>query len=140
MKVSVNFAAVRHTKWYEYALRFFFGGIITALTGLVAHKFGPDIGGLFLAFPAIFPASATLIEKHEKKKKERAGLHGTQRGRVAAGLDAAGAAMGALGLLGFALIVWWALPHFHAMLVLIGATSAWLLTSFSIWYVRKIVR
>ena len=28
---------------------------------------------LFLAFPAIFPASATLIEKHEKEKKEREG-------------------------------------------------------------------
>jgi len=24
---------------------------------------------LFLAFPAIFPASATLVEKHEKTKK-----------------------------------------------------------------------
>jgi hypothetical protein len=30
---------------------------------------GPRVGGLFLAFPAIFPASATLVEKHEKQKK-----------------------------------------------------------------------
>jgi hypothetical protein len=30
--------------------------------GLLAKKFGSTVGGLFLAFPAIFPASATLIE------------------------------------------------------------------------------
>jgi hypothetical protein len=34
----------------------------------------PVVGGLFLAFPAIFPASATLIEKHVRERKEKAGL------------------------------------------------------------------
>ena len=38
------------------------------------QRWGPGIGGLFLAFPAIFPASATLVEKHEKQKKNRAGI------------------------------------------------------------------
>ena len=47
-------------------------GLITAVAGIIAKQFGPGIGGLFLAFPAIFPASATLIEKHEKQKKENA--------------------------------------------------------------------
>src|SRR5712671_5535227 len=68
------------------------------LAGIIANKFGPSIGGLFLAFPAIFPASATLIEKYEKQKKEKEGLRGTQRGRQAASVDAAGAAMGSIGL------------------------------------------
>jgi len=62
---------------------------------MIAKKFGPEVGGLFLAFPAIFPATATLLEKHEKQKKQRKGLNGTKRGRLAAGVDAAGAAMGA---------------------------------------------
>jgi hypothetical protein len=31
--------------------------------GLVADIFGPATGGLFLAFPAIFCASVTLIER-----------------------------------------------------------------------------
>ena len=49
---------------------------MTVLAGVIAKKFGPVVGGLFLAFPAIFPASATLIEKHERERKERKGLKG----------------------------------------------------------------
>jgi hypothetical protein len=83
-----------------------FGGLITAVAGVIAKKFGPVIGGLFLALPEIFPASATLIEKHEKQKKEEKGLRGTRRGREAASVDAAGSAMGSAGLLVFASIFW----------------------------------
>jgi len=72
--------------------------LITALAGIIAKKFGPGIGGLFLAFPAIFPASATLIEKHEKEKKESLGLKGAARGRNAASIDAAGSSLGSVGL------------------------------------------
>ena len=94
--------------------------MITAARGLIAKKFGPGVGGLFLAFPAIFPASATLIEKHEKQKKARAGLHGSARGRKAAAGDAAGAAIGSLGLLSFACLVQRLLPSHSAWLVLLG--------------------
>jgi hypothetical protein len=97
MKISLDPSALGKTKWYEYALRFAFGGAITVAAGLIANKWGPGVGGLFLAFPAIFPASATLIEKHEKKNSNS--LDGTVRGREAAGLDAAGAAIGSIGLI-----------------------------------------
>lgn len=102
MKLSLDLSVLQGSTWHEYVLRFIFGGAVTATTGIVAKHFGPEIGGLFLAFPAIFPASATLIEKHERDKKRKAGLHGTNRGREAAGLDAAGAALGSIGLIGFA--------------------------------------
>ena len=46
-----------------------FGGTVTALAGIVAKRVGPETGGLFLVFPSIFPAAATLIEKHEKQNK-----------------------------------------------------------------------
>ena len=72
------------TKWYEYALRFLFGGATTVVTGVPASRYGPVFGGLFLAFPAIFPASATLVEKHEREKKQRAGIAKTIRGREVA--------------------------------------------------------
>ena len=49
-----------------------FGGAVTLLAGLTADTFGPGFGGLFLAFPAIFPA-ASLTEKHQRKTKRRAG-------------------------------------------------------------------
>ena len=74
MKISFDFSALKRTRWYEYALRFFFGGAVTVAAGLIAKHYGPVFGGLFLAFPAIFPASATLVEKHETEKKRRAGI------------------------------------------------------------------
>src|SRR6267154_5911678 len=105
MRIQVDLSTLAQTQWHDYAVRFLFGGLITTLAGIIAKEFGPGIGGLFLAFPAIFPASATLIEKHEQQKKERLGLHGSVRGRKAAGVDAAGAAIGSIGLSAFALMV-----------------------------------
>jgi hypothetical protein len=118
-------------------LRFLFGGIVTAIAGLVALHYGPVIAGLLLAFPAIFPASATLIEKHEKQKKEKKGMSGTVRGRQAASVDAAGSAMGSLGLLVFAVIIWRFLLAHSAWAVLIAATVAWAVVSVFVWQIRK---
>jgi hypothetical protein len=136
MTVTMGLSSLCKTKWYEYVVRFVFGGLVTAITGLIAKEFGPDVGGLFLAFPAIFPASATLIEKHEKEKKEEAGLDGTRRGRVAASVDAAGASIGTIGLMGFALVVWLSITIYPVWIVLTGATAAWLIISASLWHIR----
>ncbi len=67
---------------------------MTVLAGLIAKHFGPVVGGLFLAFPAIFPASATLLDRDQREKKRRAGIPATLRGRLAVALDARGAAIG----------------------------------------------
>ena len=74
MTIHVDFAALKETRWYEFALRALFGGSISVFTGVIAHRYGPVVGGLFLAFPAIFPASATLVEKHAREKMLRAGF------------------------------------------------------------------
>jgi hypothetical protein len=138
VRVSLDFSAFGRTRWYEYAVRFVFGGAITVVSGLLAKHYGPAFGGLFMAFPAIFPASATLVEKHEKEKKQRAGIFHTNRGRQAAALDAAGAAMGTIGLAVFAFIVWKLLPIWHPAVVLLCATGGWLVTSFVLWRIRRI--
>ena len=108
MIVQFKPSALRQTRWYEYL-----GGAMTVIAGLIAARFGPVVGGLFLAFPAIFPASATLIEKHVRERKEKKGLLGARRGKEAAALDAAGAALdaagaalGSFGLAAFALVIW----------------------------------
>jgi hypothetical protein len=135
--VKFEFAALGRTRWHEYLTRFLFGGAVTFVAGLIADKFGPVIGGLFLAFPAIFPASASLIQKHEREKKKAAGLEGSSRGRVAAGIDALGATLGALGLIAYALVVWKLLPTVAPPWILMIALCAWAGVSTTAWFVRK---
>ncbi len=136
--IEVHFSVLKRTRWYEYAVRFLFGGVITVVTGLLAKRYGPAFGGLFLAFPAIFPASATLVEKHEREKKFRAGIPKTNRGRQAAALDARGAALGSIGLAAFAFIVWRFLAASNAVLTLVGALAVWLVLSVLIWRLRRL--
>src|SRR5580692_12092646 len=97
MRVEANFSSLKSTKMHEHVVRFVLGGAMTVVAGLIARKWGPVIGGLFLAFPAIFPAAATLIEQHEVKKKREVGRDGRRRGREAAALDALGASLGGRG-------------------------------------------
>jgi hypothetical protein len=80
MAVRVRWSALKQSRWYEYLLRFVLGGLATVLAGAVAQFFGPEAGGLFLAFPAIFGASATLIEKHERERKQKLGFPETVEG------------------------------------------------------------
>jgi uncharacterized protein DUF3147 len=137
MRVSADFSALKKTKWYEYGVRFLLGGSVTVVAGLLAKYYGPVFGGLFLAFPAIFPASATLVDKHERQKKQCAGIPQTARGRQVAGVDAAGAALGSLGLATFAFIIWKLLPVWNEALVFIAAVAAWFCVSCALWWIRK---
>lgn len=134
---AIDFSSLEETRWTQFAVRFALGGAVTACTGLVAHHWGPVIGGLFLAFPAIFPASATLIERHQTKRKREAGLEGRVRGRKAAALDAAGAVFGGCGLAAFGCVAWLLLPQNHAVLALGLAGLAWLCVAVSLWWIRQ---
>ena len=137
MHISFNLGALAKTKWYEYLVRFAFGGAITVTAGILAKQFGPVFGGLFLAFPAIFPASATLVAKHETEKKTNAGITASSRGRQAAALDAAGSALGSVGLAGFALTVWKLLPLYNSAFVFLAATAIWLSLAILSWFIWK---
>ncbi len=98
--ITARPSAIAGIRWYEYVSRFVFGGLATAVASVIAKEYGPSVGGLFLAFPAIFPASATLIEQNEKRRKQGTRGHGTLRGRRAAALDAA------LGWLAVSMLAW----------------------------------
>jgi hypothetical protein len=140
MVVKFQLLALRRTKWYEVILRIIFGGLTTVATGMIAKSYGPVVGGLFLAFPAIFPASATLVEKHEKEKKQRVHIDGVNRARRAVALEARGASIGSIGLAAFAIVVWQFLFGRPASLVLTAATLTWLITSLLIWELRRVAR
>ncbi|MGA3306233.1 MAG: hypothetical protein ABSC26_09550 [Stellaceae bacterium] len=130
--VHLKLGALRDVHWYEFAIRFALGGAMTVIAGAIASRFGPGVGGLFLAFPAIFPASVTLVEKHARQQKEEKGLRGARRGKEAAALDARGAALGGLGMIAFAGAIYTLIEH-SAFLALVAATAAWVSVSVLAW-------
>jgi Protein of unknown function (DUF3147) len=137
MNIGFNPGAVKSTSLRDNLVRFSLGGGITAVAALIASHYGPVIGGLFLAFPAIFPAGATLIEKREKLKKQHAGYDGTNRSRMATALDARGTCLGCLGLLAFAAVVWQMLPAHGLIVTLLVATVAWACVSVLLWWLER---
>jgi Protein of unknown function (DUF3147) len=129
-------SSLRQGRWYEYVIRFVLGGAATVFAGLISSRYGAAVGGLFLALPAIFCASATLIEAHEIRRKREAGLDGRRRGQQAAALDAAGATLGAVGLLAFAFIFFLVVQG-SVGAAFIAASLAWLIVSLAAWYARR---
>ena len=139
MLVKISLASLKQTHGYEYAVRFVLGGAATVLAGLVGAAFGPAVGGLFLALPAIFCASATLIERHQRHEKHKAGLSGRRRGQQAAALEAAGTGLGSVGLMAFA-AVFYLIVQQNVFAAFAGALAAWALVSVAMWWLRRRLR
>ena len=110
---------LKKAKFWEYVVRFAFGGLVSVFAALVAEAHGPAIGGLLLAFPAILPASLTLVNRHD--------------GRSKATDDARGARLGSLALVAFAVPVWLTSTSWPAWIVLGVATSVWLSVGSALW-------
>ena len=120
MRVRVSLRELRQPKPWEYGIRFLFGGLVTAGSGLLAQRFGPEVGGLFLGFPAILPATLTLMQRHGGRRKA------IDEGR--------GATLGSVALVAFASVVWGMSTTWAAPLVLVVATVAWLIVSLALWW------
>jgi Protein of unknown function (DUF3147) len=119
VKPKFDLQSLEKAAVWEYVVRFLFGGLVTMCCGLVAHHSGPSIGGLFLAFPAILPASLTLITRHGN--------------RAQAVDDARGACLGTIGLAAFAAFAWRTATTWPAPLVLGVATLVWIAVSMAAW-------
>jgi hypothetical protein len=124
--VAVQPEQVEDTKAWEYVLRFVFGGVVTAAVGIIGVAFGPVVAGMFLAFPAILPATITLIENH--------------RGRKKAGVDALGASIGSVGLIAFGVMLWLLAPRSAGVIVVAAATIVWFVVSAGLWWLIERVR
>lgn len=119
--IECDTSRLRGASRREYAIRFAFGGSATAAVGIVSAAFGPSIAGLFLAFPAILIASLTLLGNHD--------------GNAAAGADALGAAIGALGLIAFGAVIWRLSPHLSGGVTIALAAAAWFAVAIACWLV-----
>jgi len=117
--VGLSLEKIREVSLRETAVRFAFGALVSAVAALVALRFGPHVGGLFLAFPAILPASLTLIEKKEGNEKARA--------------DAEGGIVGAIGLAAFALVAILLLPRTGSAALLL-ALVAWTAVTLGLYF------
>ena len=89
--VGLDWSKFFTAKPSEIAIRFAFGAGIALVAAVVGAVLGPKAGGLFLAFPAVLPATLTLLEKKE--------------GTTKAWADASGGVLGAVGLAAFAVTV-----------------------------------
>lgn len=103
----------------QHAARFVFGGLVAVCAAWIGREQGPEIGGLFLAFPALLPASLTLVKK--------------QDGRRAAFDDARGAVVGSLGLVAFAVVIAAAAAKFPYEVSLGLAAAVWVASSVLLW-------
>jgi hypothetical protein len=110
----LNLTGLKGKSAKDYLVRFAFGASISLIAALISLKF-QLFGGLFLAFPAILPASLTLIER--------------DLGKGEASVDAEGAIIGSLGLLAFALVAAFGIKAIGAVPALMAAVAAWLVVS-----------
>ena len=122
MTPMLDLTGLRSVRPSEYAARFAFGGAVSVATTLVARAYGPLVGGLFLAFPSIFPASITLVKQHD--------------GRAKALDDARGARIGGAGMVAFAIVVWAGSGRCSPFLVLACGLATWALVSVGLWISR----
>jgi Protein of unknown function (DUF3147) len=99
----------------EYLMRFAFGAGISLAAGLIGMKFGPVVGGVFLGFPAILPASLTLIEK--------------KAGRQQAAIDSEGAILGAIAMVAFAFAIAMWVTSWGVVTAVLVALAGWLVVA-----------
>ncbi len=111
---SLNPQGLKQKQPRDYIVRFAFGASISLIAALVSLKY-QLLGGMFLAFPAILPASLTLVER--------------DAGRTEATIDAEGAIIGSLGMLAFALVAAFGIKPLGVIAALIGAAVAWVIIS-----------
>ena len=98
----------------DYLIRFAFGFGISVVAAIIAHIAGAKVGGLFLAFPAILPATLTLIERRE--------------GHAQAVSDVRWATLGAVGMIAYAGVMVGLVRHAPA-LAIVAAFVAWIVVS-----------
>lgn len=112
-----------HARRGELFVRFCFGAAAGALAGAMGLVLAPRLAGVFLAFPAILPATLTLIEREDSER--------------AAEDDDVGAVLGAAALVAFGALAWWLLPRLGAPAALAAATGGWLGCAVSLYVVLR---
>lgn len=124
---GLDIGALRKVPVRDMAIRFAFGAAISVVAGVISIGAGPRFGGMFLAFPAILPATLSLLEK---EASERQADH-----------DDDGAVLGAASLAVFAGLGHWLFPTSGAAIALVAAAAGWLASALLLYLVaRQVLR
>ena len=110
-RITFEVSRLRDLDFGDLAVRFAFGFLISAVVGAIGLATGDRIAGLFLAFPAILPASLTLIARKD--------------GEDEAKVDAVGACFGSAGLAAYGAASWFLLPRMGPTPAELVALVAW---------------
>ncbi len=121
--VTADLQKLKDAKPSDLAVRFVFGAAISVVAALVSMRFGPKVGGLFLAFPALLPATLTLLEQKE--------------GMLKATADASGGIIGAFGLVAFAVVASLLLRATLPVIALAAALLAWIAVAIGLYFVFR---
>jgi len=108
---AVDLGSLREIRLRALALRFVFGAAVSVVAGLVGIAAGQRAGGVMLAAPAVLPATLTIIERKE--------------GRGPAVTEVQGAVLGAVALIGFAVVAAASMARLPLAAALVGALAAW---------------
>lgn len=108
---AVDLGSLREIRLRALALRFVFGAAVSVVAGLVGIAAGQRAGGVMLAAPAVLPATLTIIERKE--------------GRGPAVTEVQGAVLGAVALIGFAVVAAASMARLPLAAALLGALAAW---------------
>jgi len=110
----------------ELIVRFCLGAAVSVIAGIIAKAVGARFGGLFLAFPAILPASLTIIQ-------EKGGTRRADR-------DASGAVLGACGLVVFAVVAESTFTRLNPAVVLVTSLAGWIVACGILYSLLALVR
>jgi PncC family amidohydrolase len=111
---QLDLGKLRAIRAKDFLVRFGFGFVVSVIAAVIGDVAGARIGGLFLAFPAILPATLTLVERKE--------------GIAQALSDIRGATLGAIGMIAFAVVMVLTVRHSPALAVP-AALLGWVVVS-----------
>jgi uncharacterized membrane protein (GlpM family) len=123
---DLTLGKLRRVRFRDYVIRFALGAAISVVAAVVGKVIGVRFGGTLLAFPAILPASLTLIQEKE--------------GTTGADRDAIGAILGAVGLVIFGMVGEATFGRLEPALALALATVGWLVTAFLLYSLLAFLR
>lgn len=122
----MSLGKLRQVRPRDYVIRFAMGAAISVAAALLGLAFGHRFGGAFLAFPAILPASLTLIQEEE--------------GPVRADRDAIGAILGGVGMVAFAMVGEATFGQLQPVVALALSVLAWIVAAVSLYALLAFLR